>query len=394
MTLIRGGEGGAWGRGCWTARTMEGSVGDPVELSQTNRGVGGVCVGVVPRVQSKLSRALHAHRGKKLLQNLQTQGSAPMKRSMVRFRGAREKGVMSFVECLGVSQEDTMEGPLWRKTLGKSLGSHDAAELVGGKCHGNGCRQETTRLHAISCTKTGWSSLTHNRVLHQALARSLRKSKVQFVVEDTWPFRERASVQNGRLNSLRMDITTKVGALLDNHPRLKNKALLLDINIVNPCAGSNLGNAARPVGKHLADAVERKKNKYRGSFPATYSLLPLTMSICDEVGSDAHALTKELAIRRVQHRSETHSNESQGGRDGSSTSSAAILFFFTAGIFIPHASPSLQTGGGTCEHPTAPFARSGVCTSASYRRGNRVQGTGSSERGRGRDWSRRRERRR
>ena len=69
---------------------------------------------------------------------------------------------MPFVECLGVSQEDTMEGPLWRETLGRSLGSHDAAELVGGICHGNGYQQESTRLHAMSCTKTGWSSLTHN----------------------------------------------------------------------------------------------------------------------------------------------------------------------------------------------------------------------------------------
>ena len=242
-----------------------------VELSQTNRGVGGVCVGVVPRVQSKLSRALHAHREKKLLQDLQTQESAATKRAMVRFRGARENGAMAFVECLGFSQEDTMEGPLWRETLGRSLGSHDATELVG-MCHGNGCRQETTRLHAISCSKTGWSSLTHNRVLHQALVRSLRESKVQFVVEDTWPFRQRASEENGRLNPLRMEITTEAGALFDNHPRHKNKALLLDITIVNPCAGSNLGNAARHVGKYLADAVERKKNKYRGSFPATYSL--------------------------------------------------------------------------------------------------------------------------
>ena len=86
--------------------------GKEIELSQTNRGVGGVCVGVVPRAQSKLSRALHAHREKKLLQDLQTQESAAMKRAMVRFRGAREKSAMSFVECLGVSQEDTMEGPL------------------------------------------------------------------------------------------------------------------------------------------------------------------------------------------------------------------------------------------------------------------------------------------
>ena len=40
-------------------------------------------------------------------------------------------GAMAFVECLGFSQEDTMEGPLWRETLGRSLGSYDATELVG-----------------------------------------------------------------------------------------------------------------------------------------------------------------------------------------------------------------------------------------------------------------------
>ena len=297
-----------------------------IELSQRNRGVGGVCVGVVPCVQSKLSRALHTHRGKKLLQDLQAQESAPMIIYMVRLRGAREKGAI--VECLGVSQEDTMEGPLKREILGRTLGSHDAAELVGGMCHANGCRQETARLHAISCAKTEWSSLTHNRVLHQALARSLRKSKVQFVVEDTWPFRERARGQNGRLNPLRMDITMEAGALFDNHPRFNNKVLLFDTTIVNPCAGSSLGNAARHVGKHLADAVERKKNKCRGSFPATYSLLPLAMSTCGEVGSDVHALIKELAIRRVEHRSETHSNEFQHLAEGTEVARLRRRFSF------------------------------------------------------------------
>ena len=125
-----------------------------------------------------------------------------------------------------------------------------------------------------------------------------------------------------------MDITTEAGALFDNHPRLKNKALLLDITIVNPCASSNLGNAARHVGKHLADAVERKKNKYRGSFPATYSLLSLTMSTCGEVGSDVHALIKELAIRRLEHRSETHSNESQHLAEGTEVARPRRRFSF------------------------------------------------------------------
>ena len=327
-----GGRGGRGGGGVGQRERWEDPMATQsdreIELGQTNRGVRGVCVGLVPGVQSKLSRALYAHRGKKLLHDLQTQESAATKRAMVRFRGAREKGAMAFVECLGFSQEDTMEGPLWKETLGRSLGSHDTTELVGGMCHGNGCRQETTRLHAISCCKTGWSSLTHNRVLHQALARSLRESKVQFVVEDTWPFRQRASEQNGRLNPLRMDIPTEVGALFDNHPRLKNKALLLDITIVNPCADSNLGNAARHVGKHLADAVERKKNKYRGSFPATYSLLPLAMPTCSDVGSDVHALIKELAIRRVQHRSETYSNESKHLAEGTEVARLRRRFSF------------------------------------------------------------------
>ena len=48
-----------------------------------------------------------------------------------------------------------------------------------------------------------------------------------------------------------MNITTEAGAFFDNHARLKNMALLLDIIIVNPCAGSNLGNAARHVGIDL-----------------------------------------------------------------------------------------------------------------------------------------------
>ena len=134
-----GGRGGRGGGGVGQREQWEDPMATQsdreIELSQTNRGVGGVCVGVAIRVQSKLSRALRAHRGKKLLQDLQTQESAATKRAMVRFRGAREKGAMAFVECLGFSQEDTMEGPLWRETLGRSLGSHDATELVGGMCH-------------------------------------------------------------------------------------------------------------------------------------------------------------------------------------------------------------------------------------------------------------------
>ena len=68
-------------------------------------------MGVVPRVQAKLSRALHAHRGKKLLQDLQTQESAATKRAMVRFRGARGKGAMVYVECLEFRKKTRWRAP-------------------------------------------------------------------------------------------------------------------------------------------------------------------------------------------------------------------------------------------------------------------------------------------
>ena len=69
-------------------------------------------MGVVPRGQLHLSRALHAHRGKMLLQDLHNLESTATKKAMVRFRGAREKGAMVFVECLGFSKEATMVNPL------------------------------------------------------------------------------------------------------------------------------------------------------------------------------------------------------------------------------------------------------------------------------------------
>ena len=71
-----GGSGGSGGGGVGQRKQWEDPMATQsdreIELSQTNRGVGGVCVGVVPSVQSKLSRALHAHRGKGLLQDPQT----------------------------------------------------------------------------------------------------------------------------------------------------------------------------------------------------------------------------------------------------------------------------------------------------------------------------------
>ena len=200
--------------------------------------------------------------------------------------------------------------------------------------------------------------------------------------------RERASGPNGRLNPLRMDITTEAGALFDNQPRRINKISLLDATIVNPCASSYLDNAARHAGHHFGDAVERKKNKYWGSFSANNSFLSLAMSTCGEVGSDEHALIKELAIRRGGHRSEKRSNESQ--HLAQETEVARLRRRFS---FVLQQALLFRTRYHLCKQGAAPFTRSGVCTRPSYRGGNRVQGTGRGEPDRGRDRSQGRDRR-
>ena len=173
-----------------------------------------------------------------------------------------------------------------------------------------------------------------------------------------------------------MDITTEEGALFNNHPRLKNKALLFDITIVNPSPGPNLGNAARHAGKHLADAVEWKKYEYRGSFLATYSLLPLAMSTCREIDSDVRALIKELAIRRVEHSSETHFNESQHLAEGTEVASLRLRFSF---CYTADHRVETGTGGGT---ETRAVSRMRMETRIGTETGKRAESGRAEERGR------------
>ena len=63
------------------------------------------------------------------------------------------------------------------------------------------------------------------------------------------------------------------------------------------------------------------------------------MSTCGEVGSDMHALIKELATRRVQQRSEIHSSESQYLVESTEVARLRRLFYFVlqqARLFRTH----------------------------------------------------------
>ena len=93
-------------------------------------------------------------------------------------------------------------------------------------------------------------------------------------------FERELAEQNGRLDPLRMDITTEAGKPFDNHPRLKNKALLFGITIANPCAGSNLGNAARHAGNTSPTQSSGRKRSIGAHSPLP---TPSFLSLCQLV---------------------------------------------------------------------------------------------------------------
>ena len=71
------------------------------------------------------------------------------------------------------------------------------------------------------------------------------------------------------------------------------------------------------------------KNTHTRSLVPCYLLSPpLAISTCGEVGSDVHALIKELAIRRAEQRSETHSNEPQHLPEGTEVARLRRRFSF------------------------------------------------------------------
>lgn len=65
------------------------------------------------------------------------------------------------------------------------------------------------------------------------------------------------------------------------------------------CAWSDLGKDAKRSGSKITAAIRRKLIKYQGTFPATYCLLSLAVSISKTLGSDTQDLIKAMVVKHV-----------------------------------------------------------------------------------------------
>jgi len=126
------------------------------------------------------------------------------------------------------------------------------------------------------------------------MARFRRNNNVRYIIGDTWPSQQRGTGQQMGQIPLRMDVTKAAGALFSDDPLHEGKTLLLDITIVNFCVSTDFKTAVRQTENPLTDEVERKKNKYRGSLPATYPFLHLSMWTYGDLGADVYAVIRSI----------------------------------------------------------------------------------------------------
>ena len=157
--------------------------------------------------------------------------------------------------------------------------------------------------HTLTCGKTGWGTVTHNRVLNRAVAKELREVHVPISIEDSTPFNRAPRGESAP--PLRMDIVTAPGSLFHGDRSLHSKSVLIDLTLTHPCTSTRMTRHAHLPGSAVDDAATMNRRKYLGTFPATsYHLLPLAVSGYGEIGVDGQKLIKAIAEARVRARGE------------------------------------------------------------------------------------------
>ena len=208
-----------------------------------------------------------------------------------------------------------MERPLWREILRRSLGSHDAAGLVGGMCHGNDCWQEPhpDTLYPAQRRDGALSSTSESSTRHGLDPFARVKSSLSL---KTYGPSDKELVDKTAENILyEWTQQRKWGhtSTATSNARIKRFYLTLPSLTLAPASIWRMQHA---MPEKISTTQPSGRKPSIGVRSPLRSLLSPVVSTCGEPGSDVHALTEELAIRRAKHRSAIHSSESQQLAEG------------------------------------------------------------------------------
>ena len=203
---------------------------------------------------------------------------------------------MAWATCQGVDPRERVDPALFREILARNLGSHDHDTPLGRKCH-EGCETVPSPVHALTCTRGGMQTHTHQTILHEFLTRTLRECRIPHEKESSTPFKEGTAPGAGYL---RMDVVVGSGTLFRGKEEFKSSSLMFDVTVVNPLGPTALANSGPRAGHALEEAVKAKKTKYGGTYRPTYKLLPLAFSTCGDYSASVHDLVKDLGRLKAE----------------------------------------------------------------------------------------------
>lgn len=203
---------------------------------------------------------------------------------------------MAWVTCQGVDPRERVESAAFREMLARNLGSHDLDTPFGRRCH-EGCDTAPSPIHALTCTRGGMQTHTHQAILHGFVTKTLRECRVPHEEESTTPFKEGTAPGPGHL---RMDVVVESGTLFPGKDELNSSPLMFDVTVVNPLGPTALAHSGQRAGYALEEAIKAKKTKYGGTFRPTYKLLPLAFSTCGDYSATMHDLVKDLGRLKAE----------------------------------------------------------------------------------------------
>lgn len=156
----------------------------------------------------------------------------------------------------------------------------------------NWLSQADRKATTFSSRKTGWSTLSHSWMLHRAVAQSLRDCSLVICMKDTMPFLSNVRARRGT-NPLHVAPPSLAAG-----------------------SSSTLEKEAKRPGAVIIAAFKREIYEYRGTFPATFTLLPLAVLMSEILGSDIQTLIKAMAVTRVEIQDDTPTGRVHAVADG------------------------------------------------------------------------------
>lgn len=203
---------------------------------------------------------------------------------------------MAWATCQGTHRVERTTPDLYKKVLGRSLGSHDDDIPVRERCNA-GRHRPINRDRTPPCILGRMRTHRHETITKGVFAKAAKGCDAVDAVQSTLPLQESRGNDD---DNLKMDVVANPDISLVRTPKHHTPAI--DVTPANPCAPCAL-DASVGVdipGSALGKAMSRKPQHYQGNSSTRVILHPFGFPTWGEHRLDVHRVLNGLAKRRTR----------------------------------------------------------------------------------------------